>query len=288
MTGEQSALAPGTLLQRYGLHTRKDLGQHFLVDSAALQRIVKAAQLEPSDVVVEIGPGAGVLTRELLAAAGKVIAIERDESLVALLQRELQAENLHLLAGDALERRIERVLEECGVPGAYKVVANLPYNVGTAVVRRFLEAERKPSCLVVLLQKEVAQNMAARPPEMSLLSVATQLFAVPTLMGLVKPGSFMPPPKVYSAILRLEVRAEPSVGTRAQSKSLLRLAKAGFSAPRKQLVNNLMSGLHLDRERVTSAMQSAEVEPQRRAETLTLKEWGRLVQSFETQAGHAA
>lgn len=288
MSGERSAPALGALLQRYGLHTRKELGQHFLVDNAALRRIVQAARLEPTDIVVEVGPGAGVLTRELAAAAGKVIAIERDESLVALLQRELHAENLHLIAGDALGLRIERVLEECGAAGAYKVVANLPYNVGTAIVRRFLEAERKPSCLVVLLQKEVAQNMAAQPPEMSLLAVATQLYAAPTIMGIVKPGSFMPPPKVDSAILRLDVRDKPAVGTSAQSKSLLRLAKAGFAAPRKQLANNLMSGLHLPRERVAAAMRAAGVEPQRRAETLTLEEWGRLVESFEAQAGHAA
>lgn len=267
-----------SLLLRYGLRPRKSLGQNFLVDHAALLRIVDAAALSPADTVVEVGPGPGLLTRELLARAGRVVVVEKDEAMARLLADEFgdAGGRLKIIAGDMLEVPLESLVP-MGEP--YKVVANLPYYVAAPILRRFLEAEARPESLVVLLQKEVAENIAAKPGDMGLLAVAVQYYAIPKLMGTIRAGSFFPAPKVDSAILRLDVRAKPAVDVPAGP--FFAVVKAALSARRKQIVNPLSQGLPMDKAAVAEALQVAGIAPQRRAESLSLPEWESLCHALE-------
>jgi len=278
-THAHSPLSPTTVLRRHGLRPRKSLGQNFLVNPGALRRIADAADLSHDDVVIEVGPGTGALTRELLARAGFVIAVEKDEALAEALEREFAGEpRLFIVQMDALDLDPHVLLGGAGrdrnLP--YKVVANLPYYVAMPILRRFLEAPLQPRLLVLLLQREVAQSICAKPGDMSLLSVAMQLYAEPKMIGVVKPGSFYPPPKVDSAIVRLDVRAEPAVVSRDETEAFLEVVRAGFSAPRKQLANPLAHGLGLSREQTLEILNAAGIDARRRAETLSLEEWGKV------------
>ncbi|MSQ25743.1 MAG: ribosomal RNA small subunit methyltransferase A [Dehalococcoidia bacterium] len=277
------------LLAQYGVRARKSLGQHFLVNQGVLEKIVAAAEILPTDTVLEIGAGLGTLTRELAARAQRLIAVEKDERLAEAVRAELAGyANLTVIAGDLLELDPAALLAQQGASPhitstlpSYTVVANLPYNVGTAIVRHLLESSAPPVRVVALLQREVAQNMCAPEGEMGLLGVATRLYAEPSILGIVRPGSFSPAPKVDSAIVRLEVRAVPAVVSRAEAPALLDLARAGFSARRKQLGNALAQGLGIAKEQAGAMLHEAGVAQERRAETLTLEEWGRLYRAWK-------
>ena len=263
------------LLDRHGLRPRKSLGQNFLVNRGALARIVAVADVARDDVVIEVGPGAGALTIALAAKARQVIAVEKDARLAEALRIELEGHpGIIIVEGDMLELTPEALLRAHGGTNRYKVVANLPYYAANPILRKFLEAEAKPELLVVLLQREVARSIAAKPGDMSLLSVAVQLFARPTIAGIVRPGSFYPPPKVDSAIVRLDVRPVPAVVAPGETQGLIDVARAGFSARRKQLANSLSHALEMPRDEVAAGLTRAGVAPQRRAETLSLEEWG--------------
>ena len=185
---------------------RKSLGQHFLVDQGALRRIVEAAALEPEDVVVEVGPGTGLLTRLLAEKAARVLAVEMDDGLVARLKCDLgRIDNLEVIHGDARE------WDPAVVGGPYKLVANLPYYAAAPIVRQFLECFQPPRLMVVTVQREVGQSMAAQPGRMRTLSVATQLYGLPRIVGYIRPGSFRPAPKVTSAIVRVDVLDRPAL-----------------------------------------------------------------------------
>ena len=270
------------LLAQYGVRARKSLGQHFLVNQGVLEKIVAAAEILPTDTVLEIGPGLGTLTRELVKRAKRVIAVEKDERMAEVVRAELAGQaNLTVIVGDMLEMGPETLLAEHGTASPqYIAVGNLPYNVGTAIVRRLLESATPPARIVALLQREVAQNMCAAPGEMGLLAVATHLYAEPSIVGIVRPGSFSPAPKVDSAIVRLKVRAEPAVVSRAEAPALLVLARAGFSARRKQLGNALAQGLGTAKEEAAALLRQAGIALERRAETLTLEEWSRLYRAW--------
>ena len=279
----QPAPALRALLARYGLRPKKSLGQNFLIDINALRRIVDAAVLSPEDVVVEVGPGPGLLTRELLARGGSVIAVEKDEAMARLVRRELGGDpRLTVIDGDMLEVEPSSLLPESGKP--YKVVANLPYYVATPILRRFLEATNRPASMVVLLQREVAETVAAKPGQMGLLSVAVQYYAVPTIVGIIHPGSFYPPPKVDSAIVRLDVLEQPAIDV--APGYFFEVAKAAFSARRKQIANPLSRGLGLDKAAVLEALGAAGLTPQRRAESLSLLEWEALCRAIEPFKSH--
>ena len=266
------------LLGRYGLRPRKALGQHFLVDRSALRRIAEAADLREDETVIEVGPGPGFLTRELLPRAGRVVAVEKDEGMAELLGGELLPHpHLVVVAADVLSIAPGELL--AGGPNEYKVVANLPYYAAAPILRHFLEAEARPKLLVVLLQKEVAQSVVASPGGMSILSVAIQLYAVPRLVGLIPAGSFYPPPKVDSAIVRLDVREEPAVAV--EPERFFAVVRAGFSAPRKQIANSLAEGLGAQRPQVAEALVAAGVSGQRRAQTLSLEEWAALCRALD-------
>jgi 16S rRNA (adenine1518-N6/adenine1519-N6)-dimethyltransferase len=273
-------------LRHYGLHARKGLGQHFLIDREVLGVIVETAGLTSDDVVIEVGSGLGVLTRELAGRASRVITVELDDRLAVALQEELVfLHNVTVIKGDILNFDPAVLIKESGGQGQYKVVANLPYYITSPVLRHFLEAAIKPQIMVVMVQKEVAEAIAARSGRMSLLSVSVQFYGEAKIVGYVPAASFYPEPEVDSAVLRIDVYPEPRVVV-SDINSFFDLVRAGFSAARKQLVNSLAQGLGISRIEVLPFLEKAGIEPTRRAETLSLDEWARLWQVF-TEGGGA-
>ncbi len=256
----------------------KSLGQHFLSDYGFVNRIVAAAELSPDDVVIEVGPGLGVLTQKLAQTAGKVIALEIDARLAERLREQLKdAANVIVVQGDALEADPEKLLEAAGVAPEtpYVVVGNLPYNVGTAIVRRFLEASRPPKRLVVMLQREVAASMTAPAGETGLLGVSVQVYAHTKRLFNVPPRAFYPPPRVVSSVVRLDLREQPLVPIEERER-FFRVVRAGFSAPRKQLRNTLAQGLGLPAGDAAAIIEAAGLQPTLRPQQLSLEDWLRL------------
>jgi 16S rRNA (adenine1518-N6/adenine1519-N6)-dimethyltransferase len=271
-------------LREHNLRARKGLGQHFLVDGGMLKKILNAADLSPDDTVMEVGPGLGVLTEALVKVAGKVIAIELDTNLAKLLQGNLSSySNLAVVNEDVLATEPAVLLAFVG-SREYKVVANLPYYITSAVMRHFLEAPVKPTSLVVMVQKEVAKQITAQPGEMSLLSVSVQLYGKPRIVYKVPARSFYPAPKVDSAVLKVDVYPEPKVAA-ADITGFFTVVKAGFSANRKQLINSLSHGLNMTKPEVLPWLEKAGIDPQRRAETLTIEEWGTLFRNYRDAGG---
>ncbi len=283
------------LLRRFGLKARKGLGQHFLVDGAVLGLITGAAELTPADIVVEVGPGLGVLTRELAREAGWVVSIELDEKLAHVLKETLAScDNVTIIDGDVLRIDPAALLDEqrahfspaAAASSGYKVVANLPYYITAPVLRHFLEALARPELMVVMVQKEVAEVIAAGPGKMSLMSVSVQFYGEPEVVSYVPARCFYPVPEVDSAILRIRPYPHPAVAV-TDREGFFRLVRAGFSASRKQLANSLGRGLVLPKAEVLALLEEAGIDPRRRAETLGLDEWTRLWQVV-TRAGGLA
>ncbi|MFC2005811.1 16S rRNA (adenine(1518)-N(6)/adenine(1519)-N(6))-dimethyltransferase RsmA [Chloroflexota bacterium] len=283
------------LLRRFNLRVRKGLGQHFLIDEEVLRLIISASQLTPTDVIMEIGPGLGVLTKELASQAGWVIAVELDNKLAAILKRTIASfSNVIIINENVLNIEPAALLQEqkaklphgASSPFSYKVVANLPYYITSPVLRHFLEASVKPKIMVVMVQKEVAEEIAAKPGRMSLLSVSVQLYGEPSIIGYVPARCFYPAPEVDSAILRIALYPQPAVKI-ANKESFFALVRAGFSASRKQIGNSLPQGLGLPKAEVLPLLEKSGIVPQRRAETLTLEEWAQLLRVF-TQSGESA
>ena len=252
---------------------RKALGQHFLVSGEILDRIVSAAELEPDDLLVEIGPGAGAMTGRLLGQAGKVVAVEVDPHLVATLPGRLGYPSaLTVIEADARYVDLESLTP---LGQAYKVAANLPYYAANPIVRRFLEAEHKPSLMVLTLQLEVAAAMTAAPGKMTMLSVAVQYYAGAAMVCTVPPTAFRPPPKVTSAVVKLVLRSAPAVEV-DDADGFFALVRAGFSSPRKQLRNSLGQGLRESGGAIATLLGLALIDGKRRAETLALEEWAAI------------
>ena len=269
------------LLRKHSLHARKGLGQHFLIDEEVLQKTVSAAELSPNDIIIEIGPGMGILTRELAKHAGRVITVEMDSKLTDILKHDLASfDNITTINADILQIEPSALLQEtrAGFPStnsaSYKVVANLPYYIASPVLRQFLEATAKPQSMVVMVQKEVAETIVAKPGRTSLQSVSVQFYGEPKIISYVPAKCFYPPPKVDSAILHIKLYPQPAVDV--DEKSFFELVRAGFSAPRKQIVNSLARGLELSKTKVLLLLEKADILPQRRAQTLTLNEWAHL------------
>jgi 16S rRNA (adenine1518-N6/adenine1519-N6)-dimethyltransferase len=271
---------------------KRSLGQNFLTDETHLDRIVAAAELTPADIVLEIGPGLGVLTRRLAQQAGRVVAVELDDRLIDLLRKEFAAQpHVSIVHGDILEldpaqlvddrqqttdgRRSDNLKSKIENRKSYKVVANLPYYITSAVLRHVLEASVQPSLAIVMVQKEVAERICATPGDLSLLAVSVQFYAEPRIVDHVPAGAFNPRPKVDSAVLRLDIRPLPAVAG-IDPKNFFRIVRAGFSQKRKQLLNTLSAGLHLPKSEAAAALNAAGIDPKRRAETLSLEEWGAL------------
>ena len=268
-------------LRQSGLKPRKGLGQHFLVDEEVLGVITSAAKVTPDDLVVEVGPGLGILTEALARKAGGVIAIELDDKLAALLKKTLASfENVTIVNDNVLNIEPGELLARRGVNPVYKVVANLPYYITSPVLRHFLDNPVRPQVMIFMVQKEVAEAVAARPGDMSLLSVSVQFYGKPEIISYVPAQSFYPAPEVDSAVLRIELYDEPAVAV-SDEGGFFELVRAGFTAPRKQLANSLSQGFGLPRDVILPLLAKADIASQRRAETLTLDEWARLWRVFE-------
>jgi 16S rRNA (adenine1518-N6/adenine1519-N6)-dimethyltransferase len=267
-----------SLLRQTGLRARKSLGQHFLIDGEVLGIIVKTAELSSEDTVIEVGPGLGILTRELARRAGNVVAVELDKELASLLQRQLSSlANLRVINADILKAKLSQLL---GGKSDYKVVANLPYYITSPVLRYFVESTPKPSLMVMMVQKEVGEAIVAGPGKMSLLAVSLQMYSKPKIVSYVPAQSFYPQPKVDSVILRFDMLAEPAVKV-ADTKGFFEVVKCGFSSPRKQIHNSLAHGLGIKASEVAPLLKQADIDPQRRAETLSLEEWAKLYEVLD-------
>jgi len=276
------------LLARYDLKARKGLGQHFLINSGVLQKIIRVSDLSSHDLVIEIGPGIGVLTRELAEQSGYVIAVELDSKMVELLQETLSSfRNFSIINQDILKAEPLELIEQekTKFPSfisdfrQYKLVANLPYYITQPIIRHFCEAKLKPQSMVIMVQKEVARNIVARPGDMSILAISVQFFGKPQIIDYVPAGNFYPPPKVDSAILKIDLYPKPLLKVTDEA-SFFKVVRAGFCAARKQIANSLAQGLDISKSEVLSLLEKAEVSPRKRPEDLTLEEWACLEQLF--------
>jgi 16S rRNA (adenine1518-N6/adenine1519-N6)-dimethyltransferase len=267
------------LLEQWNIRPSKGLGQNFLVDQAALDKIVVAAELTSNDTALEIGAGLGTLTEQLAREAGRVVAVELDGRLMPVLQSVLSGcGNVTLIQGDILELDPADLISNIQQPTSnsqYKVVANLPYYITSAVLRHLLEARVRPQRMVVTVQREVAERIVARPGEMSLLAVSVQFYGRPQVLFRIRPGGFYPAPGVESAVVRIDAHDTPPVPV-GDVDAFFRVVRAGFAQRRKQLRNTLAAGLRCPADQVTARLQEIGVDPRRRAETLSLEEWARI------------
>jgi 16S rRNA (adenine1518-N6/adenine1519-N6)-dimethyltransferase len=274
------------LLKQYDLRPSKGLGQNFLVDQSALTNIVTAAELTPDDTVLEIGAGLGTLTERLAQVAGRVVAVELDERLMGVLHDTLSGfGNVTLIQGDILSLDPADLVNAAASQPAsqptthYKVVANLPYYITSAVLRHLLEIRTRPRRMVITVQREVAERIVAQPGEMSVLSVSVQFYGRPQVLFRIKPGSFYPAPGVESAVVRVDTHDTPPVDVE-DTDAFFRVVKAGFAQRRKQLRNTLAGGLHRPPGEVASKLQQAGIDPKRRAQALSLEEWAKIARAL--------
>ncbi len=283
-------------LRNLNLRPTRGMGQNFLVHPDTLASIVDAAGLCGDELVVEVGPGLGVLTWELIHHAGRVVSVELDKRLAARLRSEFdhheqRAAPLTIVQADILKTPPDVLLSQAAIAPdtPYKVVANLPYAITSPVLRHFLEQSPQPLLLIVLVQWEVAQRICAAPGHLSMLAHAIQMYATPAIVERIPSDHFLPPPAVDSAILRLDVRPTPAVAV-DDYDALFRIMKAGFLHTRKKLSNALPNGLAamgtaMPRERVVAALEAAGVSPDRRAETVSLKEWAGVYRALGKLGG---
>lgn len=267
---------PG-MLRQYGLRPDKGLGQNFLVDPASLDKVVQAAGLSRQDAVLEIGAGLGSLTRHLASLARRVVAVEVDEDLIPPLQRVLAPfDNVEIVQGDILSLNPAELMAEGaeGRPG-YIVAANIPYYITSALIRHLLESGLKPMRMVLTVQREVAGRICAGSGDMSLLALSVQVYGRPKVAARIPAGAFYPVPNVDSSVVRIDLYASPVIPNHRLA-AFFRLAKAGFSQKRKTLRNALAGGLAWQPDQTERLLREAGIDPRRRAETLSLEEWGKL------------
>ncbi len=263
------ALNTAAVLKRSGLRADKSLGQNFLQDASALEKIADAAEISGDDCVLEIGPGLGSLTRYLAVSAKEVTTVELDADLLPILRAVLTPyPNVRVVHGDILKLSISELINQPN----YIVAANIPYNITSAILRHLLEGNIKPRRIVLTVQKEVAERICAKPGDLSLLALSVQVHGKPAIVATVPANSFHPAPKVDSAILRIDIYNQPLVPT-ATLKTFFKLTKAGFSQKRKTLRNSLSSGLHISTKEAEALLTSAGIDYMRRAETLSIEEW---------------
>ncbi len=271
-------------LSRHGIRLRKSLGQNFLISGNVLDRIVSAAEIGPGDTVIEIGPGAGVLTRRLAAAGARVIAVELDARLLPLLQESLAdlGDAVSVIEADALKVDYRRLLAEYGVSGGFKVVANLPYYITSPFIARLLEERYEFSLAVVMVQREVAERLVAHPGTKAYgaLSVLIRCYTEPEIVLRVSRNNFFPPPDVDSAVVRMRRLPEPLVPVQ-MAPEFFALVRAAFGQRRKMLSTALAGGgLGLDKRSWADVFERAGIDSRRRGETLTIEEFARLAEAY--------
>ena len=255
---------------------KKSLGQHWLKDPEILADIAEAAELTGDDVVLEIGPGLGTLTSRLLARANSVTAVEFDADLARKLPGQFPGKKLTVVNQDILQFDLNQL------PKNYKVVANVPYYITSKIVEKLMTAENKPSIAVLLVQKEVAERIAADPGDMSILAVSVQVFAEAELDVEVPRQFFTPPPKVDSQVVVLRTRNNPLI-TPEDQRDFFRIVKAGFSAKRKKLRSSLSGGLRIDKIVAEELLKNAGISPDARAEDLAITDWRRLLKEWRAR-----
>jgi len=264
------------LLQKHHLKPKKHLGQNFLIDPHALDRVMRIAQVGTKDEVLEIGSGLGSLTRLLADQAEHVTAVEIDAEMIPILKEVLSPyKNVTLIHGDILKQKIADIIHV----DDYIVVANIPYYITSAVLRHLLEAHPKPRRMILTIQKEVATRICAKDGKMSLLSLSVQVYGRPSIKARIPAGCFYPTPEVESSVIAIELFPEPAIPSRSLDL-FFKLAHAGFGQKRKTLRNSLSAGLSLSLEKSAQLLIEAGIDPQRRAETLSITEWGNLTTGF--------
>ena len=257
------------LLKKHRIKPSKSLGQNFLTDQESLQRIVQIAQINQRDIVLEIGPGLGNLTYLLAACAKEVAAVEIDPNLIPILESVFaDSGNVHIIHGDILNIRISEIIQEPG----YVVAANIPYYITSALFRHLLEAENRPARMILTVQHEVAERICARPGEMSLLALSVQVYGSPEIKAKIPASAFYPQPEVDSAIVRVDLFDTLPIES-GQLDLFFRLAKAGYSQKRKTMRNSISAGMAWSKENTSAYLTQAGIDPQRRAQTLSLTEW---------------
>jgi len=263
-------------LKEHGIRPLKRLGQNFLINDKAADKFIEALQLSKEDIVVEVGSGTGFLTKKLSQRAKMVIAIEKDEKMAEISKENLgDVKNIKFIKGDVLKEADEEISRL----SSYKLCGNIPYYITSALIRKFLECRKKPESMVLIIQKELAKRITASPPKMSMLAVSVQFYSKPKTITYVSKKNFWPSPKVDSAILRIaDINSEISESYR---DSFFKLVKAGFSHPRKKILNNLLKVLKLNKEETKLQLVKNDMDPDRRAETLNIEEWKRLTKSFK-------
>lgn len=260
------------LLKQHGLRPDKKLGQNFLQDPFALEAIAAAAEIQPTDTVLEIGPGLGSLTRYLAVSAREVIAVELDADLIPPLEAVTKPyDNVQIVHGDILKLSPHKLIQKPG----YLVVANIPYYITSAIIRHLLENDPKPRRIVLTIQKEVADRICAKPGGMSLLALSVQVYGEPRIANRIPADAFFPAPKVDSAVLTVDIYESPKIQPELLD-TFFKLIKAGFSQKRKTLRNSLSSGLHISPLEAEGLLRKANIDPMRRAETLSIEEWRML------------
>jgi 16S rRNA (adenine1518-N6/adenine1519-N6)-dimethyltransferase len=250
----------------------KSLGQHWLRDRDVLAHIAESADISSDDTVLEIGPGLGTLTSELLRWAGKVVAVEFDQALAKKLPGQFPGKNLEVITGDILSFDLSQL------PAGYKVVANVPYYITSKIVHALMTSHHKPATTVLLVQKEVAERIAAQPGDMSILAISAQVYAEAYLGDVVPAELFTPPPKVDSQVVILKTRPAPLVAP-DEEKAFFRIVKAGFSAKRKKLRSSLSGGLSISKQEAEELLAKANISPDIRAEDLSIADWKKLLAS---------
>ncbi|MEX0931493.1 MAG: 16S rRNA (adenine(1518)-N(6)/adenine(1519)-N(6))-dimethyltransferase RsmA [Candidatus Paceibacterota bacterium] len=261
---------------------KKSLGQHFLRSERALKKIIEVSSASANDTVLEIGPGEGVLTDELLKTGARVVAVEKDDSLIPFLEKKFEKEiaekKLTLIHGDALTLAVDEVCEQ-----GYLLVANIPYYITGAILRKYLAGSVQPKCAVLLVQKEVAERIVARDKKESILSLSVKVFGVPAYIETVKAGSFSPPPKVDSAILAITDIGR-GVLTEKEEAMYFALVKAGFGSKRKQLINTVVS-VGIPKDFFLSFLEKQGFSSTIRAEDMPLSAWITLAKEATLQFG---
>ncbi len=265
---------PKALLDEFEIAPRKSLGQNFLHDPGALEKIAASAELTADDTVLEIGPGTGALTEYLAEVAKRVICIEIDQRMKPVLDNQLAPyPNVWVIYQDILTVNVPALTQ----PDDYVVVANLPYYITTPIIGQLLESEHKPRRMILMVQWEVAERMVAQPDDMNQLAVGVQLYGNVQIINRLKPAAFWPRPNVDSAVVRIDVYDKLQVDV-PDEKTFFKVVRSGFGQKRKQLKNSLGAGLGIKAQEAGDLLQQAQIDPRRRAETLTLTEWAALAQ----------
>jgi 16S rRNA (adenine1518-N6/adenine1519-N6)-dimethyltransferase len=276
MSIDVSPLQARTLIKHFKLKPRKSLGQNFLVNEGAREIIIAAADLQPGEAVLEIGPGLGALTERLLDEVERVVCVELDSTLYEILSSNFgECDKLKLICGDILEMQPG----ELGLETGYVVVANIPYNITSSLIRHLMESDAPASRIILTIQREVAERIVAGPGDMSLLSLSVQLFGTPTIKASLSSGSFYPVPSVDSSVVRIDMHTQP-LATKQELDRLFKLAKAGFGQKRKQLKNALANGLPINKDQAVGLLHSCDIDPRERAQGLSLEDWFCLAKKF--------